>query len=45
MLNFSYKNFLLKFTQSLMEYCGTSYFKLVMDGEHDSGNPKEVIEI
>ncbi len=45
MLNFSYKNFLLKFTQSLMEYCGKSYFKLVVDGEHDSGNPKEVIVI
>ena len=45
MLNFSDKNFLLKFTQSLMEYWGKSYFKLLVDGEHDSGNPKEVIEI
>ena len=44
-LNTSLRNFLLKFTLSLKEYSGKLNFSLVVDGEHDSGYPSEVIDM
>ena len=43
--NLSKTKFRLKLTKSSIEYFGNLNFKPVVEGEHDSAKPKEVIEM